>query len=98
MILGNSTVLLAFTIMMVVWSGGPLTPAGIARPVRQWLKPCPRKATVRSGKQTSTYVVVYRFYVKKTSFHRTNYRKSLRLGEVLPASPGPNLEKFTFLN
>src|SRR5690625_4750629 len=81
---------------MVVWSGGPLTPAGtklfdgasnrspstclktpqsrfkagrlkpffannvdipFARARR--LKPCPRKATVRSGKQLSVYAAIY---------------------------------------
>src|SRR5699024_10752883 len=45
------------------------------------LKPCPRKATVRSGKQSSAYVVaVYRFCVKdKNSFRRDEKSKSQSL-------------------
>src|SRR5690625_52473 len=115
---------LAFTIMMVVWSGGPLTPRkykpiffvrckscrslpcpagtkvfggmsnrspstclktphncskeGRLKPFfannvdipfarARRLKPCPRKATVRSGKQPGAYVEVYRFYGKNNN-------------------------------
>src|SRR5699024_5224675 len=112
MVFGNSSVYLAFTITMVVWSGGPLTPRKykpisfvrcnaaeaflvlreqrflMGRAVRspstclkppqyfkegrlnqffannvdipvaraRRLRPCPRKATVRSGKQPNAYV------------------------------------------
>jgi len=34
------------------------------------LKPCPRKATVRSGKQTRAYVAIYRHCVKSNSSSR----------------------------
>src|SRR5699024_8009886 len=100
---------ITITDTMLVWSGGPLTPArtkvfdgasnrspstclktpqyfkeGRLRPFfannvdipfarARRLKPCSRKATVRSGKQTRAYFAVYINYEIKSD----NYEKSL---------------------
>src|SRR5699024_2468463 len=107
MVFDNITIQSGFTITMVVWSGGPLTPgSAITRPTEnicgnstclktpqyhskegrlkpffannvdipfakaRRLKPCPRKATGRSGKTNTYFTVISTSRIKSNKRHK----------------------------
>src|SRR5699024_8677930 len=119
MVFDNITIQSGFTITMVVWSGGPLTPAGTKvfdgasnrspstclKPPQDYskegrlkpffannvdipfarakrLKPCPRKATVRSGKHMHLLRSLYFVSITTTFFDRASNCKMFPMGSV----------------